>query len=423
MQIHFGRPRARVFATCAVLALSLLSPRPPAAAEDVTEIPADLKKKIDAAIERGTKWLKAQAGSDGTFEPMAVNGKPSYVIGVTSLAGLALLAGDVPKNDPVFQAMLIALREKDGLEAGASRTTYNTGTLLMFLTEYYRPARKPKEEDPRYAKKQPKDPCALPKDAAAWVQELASWLVSVQLDDGWWRYPFAPPSDLSNTQYALLGLRAARDCGAIVPASTFQRALERALAKQEPDGPKMRRTIPASGKPGEQAYVVDAGDRARGWAYQDDLVTGSMTTAGIAALAIGRDMLMKPERWSGYTDELDRKVGRAVQDGFSWLDKHFAVDHNPPRGAPAWHYYYLYGLERACVFGGRTHVGDHDWYIEGAKYLVGSQRPEGLWSTGAIGARELSPSDICDTAWAILFLKRATRPTRPIPAPVITQGG
>jgi hypothetical protein len=55
MQIHFERPRARVLATCAVLALSLLSPRPPAAAEEVTEIPADLKKKIDAWPSTGSR--------------------------------------------------------------------------------------------------------------------------------------------------------------------------------------------------------------------------------------------------------------------------------------------------------------------------------------------------------------------------------
>jgi hypothetical protein len=425
MPILPGRRRAHALALVAVLASPLLAPRRPAVAADdaPTEVPADLQKKIDAAIERGGKWLKSQAGADGLFQPIAVSGNPAYVIGVTSLSGLALLAADVPHNDPVFQAMVPALRARDTLESGSSRTTYNCGTLLMFLTEYYRPARKNERDDPRYAKARAKDPCGLPKDVIPWVQELASWLVSVQLDDGWWRYPFAPPSDLSNTQYALLGLRAARDCGAVVPATAFQRALERALERQQPDGPKVRRMIPPSGKPGDQGYVVDAGDRARGWSYQEDLVTGSMTTAGIAALAIGRDMLMKPERWSGYTDELDRKVGRAVQDGFAWLDQNWAVDRNPPRGAPAWHYYYLYGLERACAFAGRTHVGAHDWYVEGARYLVEQQKSDGRWATGALGAREVEASDLCDTAWAILFLKRATRPTRPIPAPVITQGG
>ena len=150
---------------------------------------------------------------------------------------------------------------------------------------------------------------------------------------------------------------------------------------------------------------------------------GSMTTAGIAALAICNDALLKPERWGGYTDDLERKARRSVQDGFAWLDKNWAVDKNPPAGAPAWHYYYLYGLERACAFAGRDAVGPHDWYVEGAKYLLGQQKADGRWSTGSLGSDgQIGASDLCDTAWALLFLKKATKPTVPMPAPVVTGG-
>src|SRR4029453_8520611 len=116
-----------------------------------------------------------------------------------------------------------------------------------------------------------------------WLGELARWPASVQMEDGWWRYPHTPPADLSNTQYALLGLRAARDCGAEVPQAVVLLALQNALAAQEQEGPKMKRIVAAE-KPGEIEYAVDGGDRARGWPYQPkSLVTGSMTTAGIAA--------------------------------------------------------------------------------------------------------------------------------------------
>jgi hypothetical protein len=112
-----------------------------------------------------------------------------------------------------------------------------------------------------------------------------------------------------------------------------------------------------------------------------------------------------------------------MQDAFAWLEHHFAVLYNPPSGAPAWHYYYLYGLERAAVLGGRDLLGTKDWYLEGARYLVGAQRPDGRWSTGALGFAEFEASDALDTAWAILFLARATRPAPPLPAPVVTGGG
>ena len=58
----------------------------------------------------------------------------------------------------------------------------------------------------------------------------------------------------------------------------------------------------------------------------------------------------------------------------------------------------------------------------GLSFVLAQQKPDGRWSTGAIGAREIGPSDFCDTAWAILFLKKASRPTQPIPAPVVTTG-
>ena len=46
----------------------------------------------------------------------------------------------------------------------------------------------------------------------------------------------------------------------------------------------------------------------------------------------------------------DNHVISIRKDGFAWLDVNFAVDRNPGRNAPAWHYYYLYGLERAAIF-------------------------------------------------------------------------
>jgi hypothetical protein len=391
----------------------------------VAEPDAATQKAINAAIARGRAWLRAQRGSDGLFEPLVVHAKDAYQIGVSSLCGMALLASGESKREPGMLKTLDALRKEDAkLAQTSSRRTYDTGALLMFLTELHRPEAKPGE---RYAKPKTKDPCGIPKDLFAWMQELASWLVSVQLPEGWWRYPQFPPGDLSNAQYALLGLRAARDCGASVPLEVFLKTLRFTLENQEKDGPKVRRIVKGSGKPGESDYAVDSGDRARGWGYQPGLgptgVTGSMTTAAIAVLAIARDALSRPEKYGGYDDATERAAARAVQDGFAWLDKHWAVDRNPPAGAPAWHYYYLYGLERACAYAGREAVGLHDWYVEGAQHLVGAQKADGRWSTGSLGTDEILASDLCDTAWALLFLKKATRPTAPIPAPVVTPGG
>ena len=253
------------------------------------------------------------------------------------------------------------------------------------------------------------------------MRDLALWLVQKQGTKGGWGYP-QYREDMSNTQYAILGLRAARDCGVPVPPQVFMKLANRTLELQEQDGPKVMRTIQAPGPEGT-TYVVDHGDKARGWGYLAEgpqLATGSMTTAGIAVLAICHDALTEPRRFPPYKPSVENKVRRGIQDGFAWLDHNFSVTRNPPGAAPAWHYYYLYGLERAAILGGRNLLGEHDWYIEGAKYLVGAQQADGFWRTGALGTDEYEASDVLDTAWAILFLARATRPAKPIEAPVIT---
>ena len=75
----------------------------------------------------------------------------------------------------------------------------------------------------------------------------------------------------------------------------------------------------------------------RGWSYLDSpfMATGSMTTAGIACLAICHYALLHPRKIPAYKPSLQGQVARAIQDGFSWLDIHFTVTHNPPARAPA----------------------------------------------------------------------------------------
>ena len=50
-------------------------------------------------------------------------------------------------------------------------------------------------------------------------------------------------------------------------------------------------------------------------------------------------------------------------------------------------------------------LGAHDWYREGATYLLKEQKGDGSWNA--------KPGDgfmVHDTSFAILFLRRATRP-------------
>ncbi len=380
----------------------------------------ELQKRIDHAIQEGAKFLRSQQKSSGKIGEVKHTGSVHYEIGATAFAGLALLAAGEKQGDKAVDAVMgyCKRKYKDKL---AGRTTYDTAVLLMFVTKYYRRnVKKRGKKNKTVESRGKKGPCQMPKDVFTWVRDMGLWLAEKQKPTGGWGYP-ANREDWSNTQYALLGLRAARDCGVKIPPGVFLKAAQRALALQEKDGPKVRRTMPALRK-GEREYEIDAGDRARGWGYLESMPnpTGSMTTSGIALRATRNDALRKPRRFPAYTPKLERDVGRAVQDGFAWLDKHFSVTQNPGLGAPNWHYYYLYGLERSAVFGARTLLGSHDWYLDGARYLVGAQLPDGRWHTGVLGTKEYSASDVLDTASAILLLKKATRPLEPVKPPVVT---
>lgn len=383
-----------------------------------------LQKAIDEAIQRGADYLRSVQKQSGMIGGVAHRKALYYEIGTTALGGLALLAAGEKKGDDAVDRAMAYCKRKDALRAGAgSRTTYDTGTLLMFAAAYHRSTGK-KQKGKRHGTVTAKDrgnPCKFPPEVRGWVRDMAMWLVSVQETDGGWGYP-RPREDMSNTQYALLGLRAARDCGGKVPGRVFKRVIDRVLAIQEKDGPKVRRTVGGE-KKGERTYKISSGDRARGWSYLTApfTATGSMTTAAIGCLAICHDALTSRRRLPIYPLKAEHAVRRAIQDGFSWLDINFTVQRNPGKNAPAWHFYYLYGLERAAIFAGRTLIGEHDWYIVGSRYLLGKQRSNGSWSTGSLGGKEYQPSDVLDTAWAILFLKKATRPMTPIPGPVVTE--
>jgi len=403
--------------------LSMLFLLPATAAAGEPGVPSrKFQKEIDKAIKNGAKWLQTQQKLNGSVGGVAHSGDTHYEIGVSALVGLALLHGGVKPGEESVDTILAYCRKKDDLRGDTgARTTYDTGVLLMFVIEYYRPKTKKKPDKGHTATKDAvKNPCSLPRDIRAWVRNMAKWLAGQQQTSGGWGYP-QNRWDYSNTQYALLGLRAAKDCGIPIDPKVWLKALNHALSFQEETGPKVNRVLKASGK-GQKDYVFDAGDKARGWGYMESArnPTGSMTTAGIAILAICHDALLKPRRFKPYTDQLKNKTTQSVQDGFAWLDMWFTVTKNPGENAPNWHYYYLYGLERASVFGGRDLIGEHDWYLTGARYLVDAQNKDGRWSTGALGGKEYEASDVVDTAWAILFLARATRPLDPIRPPTVT---
>jgi hypothetical protein len=183
-----------------------------------------------------------------------------------------------------------------------------------------------------------------------------------------------------------------------------------------------------SGKAGPKTTVVienpykEFGDEkakmyARGWGYIPkgkapqhqwmETICGSMTTSGAAALMICKASL---EGTSLY-NRFKKKMNQGVRDGCAWIAKNFSVTANPGRGG--YHFYFLYGMERVGVLTLCPAFGEHKWYEEGANYLLGHQSGNGCWSGGG-------ESDLVNTCFALLFLKRATTPIVDIPEDIGT---
>jgi hypothetical protein len=186
--------------------------------------------------------------------------------------------------------------------------------------------------------------------------------------------------DNSNSQYAALGIRACHDAGIVFPQDVIGKARQWWVDSQE----KSEKGGVATGSEGVP----------RGWGYnrgEEAKSYGSMSAGAIGAVCI-YDFILG----------IEFKKDRTVLDGLAWVGKNFIVTDNPLR--PGWfHYYYLYGVERAGMLYDTPRIGAHDWYLEGATHLLEHQNPDGSWGT----AEQLN-NTTWGTCFAILFLKQAT---------------
>ncbi len=185
---------------------------------------------------------------------------------------------------------------------------------------------------------------------------------------------FVTTGDNSNSQYAALGLRACHDAGIVFPTEVIERARDWWVGCQIPEEAK-----------------------ASGWSYSKGpagIASASMTAGAVGSMVI-----------YDYIRGSDWKKDPVVQAGINWLGAHFTVTENlqSTYGPSRFHYYYLYALERAGIFVGTEHFGRNAWYAEGSKVILDAQKSDGSWLVGTDHAT-------WDTCFAVLFLRRATRP-------------
>ncbi len=400
---------------------------------------ADFVRRVNEAIERGQAWLKSKRRPDGHWPSYKANtvdkvypGRAALIMLTLSKCGLAL-----KDKDKFLETSLAALEnyqtwfaEKAPAHGADGGHTYTQAMLVLMYDAIYAPkakkrkGRKPKPRaKPKPKRRKGKSPCKWPKSITAKVQSLVQWIESTQ-EAQIWRYPgpAAQSQDLSNAQYALLALQAAGRCGVTVSPETYRKALAYMLEHQQKHGPEVRLYVAnPAWQPGEERYgrVIPVRKvKARGWAYMPgNTPSGSMTAAGVTSLAIIKERLRE---LGVLTVEERKQIDGALGDGLGWLSKHYAVDKNP--GNPSWHYYYLYGLERAGDLLGIQYMGEHAWYREGAEYLIGAQGKDGSWAAAVGDPNASHQTKMIRTCFALLFLKRATVPPEVPVGPVVTGG-
>ena len=209
--------------------------------------------------------------------------------GELALMLLAAIHDGVPATDAVFAAAMRRLANANPTE------TYDLALRLLVLEAF-----------PAY----PDREVQAKRDAKALLTHRNS---SGAFDyrenaNGW---------DLSNTQYAALGLRAAKAMGARIERSVWTKMAEE---------------------------VGDQQDSYGGFVYRKRNETGmasyaSMTAAGIAVLAICRQAL-------GQEDRPNSTYSKQIARGWQWFDRNATVVGS---AAEHWSYYFHYGLERAGI--------------------------------------------------------------------------
>ena len=185
----------------ALLVLAVLVCAPTSRATAQTPDP----EAVNAAIERGIAYLLASKNRDGSWGvDLNERGSAHHDLrnGPTALALYTLLKCGFPSEHPSLQRALAFVLEEE------PRHTYSTGVLLHALGALHDAAQEKR------------------------MRALLTKLLELRQSGGW-DYPGLNRADLSNTQVAALGLRAAAASGLELPKGVWTDLVQATLRYQQ----------------------------------------------------------------------------------------------------------------------------------------------------------------------------------------------
>ena len=339
------------------------APAQKSAASPSGQITPQMRKDLEAAIERGVVYLLKNQKADGNWENHS---------GISSLAATAILKqpGAAHKDAPEVKkglAYLVKQAKPDGGIYQTDHENYNTAVAVMALAAAGNPEYK------------------------TLIQKGQKYMAGIQIgadgktpktdkNYGGIGYNGEGRADLPNLQYAMEALKAS---GLSDSDPIWQRAItfiQRVQNRSESN---------------DQSYTANDGGFAYGpglgWEGTGTTSFGSATYEGLLSYI--------------YTNV--KKGDPRVEAAVNWIKEHYTVDENPGVGQKTVYYYYMIFAKALRAYGDPV-ITDakglkHNWRSELGKKLIELQHPEGFWVNP--DPTEWQDNKVLITAFTIIALE------------------
>lgn len=341
-----------------------IAPAQKTAAAPASQISPQMRKDLEAAVDRGVAYILQNQKPDGSWENH---------VGITSLAATAILkqpGNSVHKQGPQVTkalAYIVGMAKPDGGIYGSDAQNYSTAVAVMALVASGKPEYKPL------------------------IEKGQKYMMGIQVagskdnkEYGGIGYSGQGRADLPNLEYALEALKAS---GVPEDNPVWQRAVQ------------FIQRVQNRSESNDQSYTGNDGGFAYGpglgWQGTGTNSYGSMTYAGL--LSYGLSNIKKG----------DPRVEAAV----SWIKDHYTLDENPGVGQKTVYYYYMVFAKALQTYGDAIIVDAkgrrHNWREELGKKMLELQHPEGFWVN--TDPAEWQDNKVLVTAFTIIGLEYALK--------------